>query len=56
MVKKFLESIVQTVYRHSYYVNCKRTSVVEIHLCFLGYVPVSPPVVYINKDESLQFK
>jgi hypothetical protein len=39
------------IYHNSYYLNCKQTSIAEIHLRFQGYVPVSPVVVYITIDE-----
>jgi hypothetical protein len=31
--------------------NCKQTSNAEIHLCFQGYVPVSPVDVHVTTDE-----
>ena len=40
-----LKSIGRTVYRDSYYLNCKQTPISEMYLRFQGYVAVSPVIV-----------
>jgi len=43
----YLKNTVENVYRKSYYLNCKQTSVTEIHLCFQSCV-----VVYVNWNKG----